>query len=790
LDSARRAVVTGVGLIAPIGSSAETFRRSIRECTCGIGPVEAFDTSCFRGDKAGEVKGFDPSRYLEGDVIAANGDRHILMALAAAREAVDTAGYGKGFDGDARAAVSVGTCNGGLRTAELRYRMLLGLEEGTLDERMNELQRYSALGRALSSLFDAAGPSLVVTTACASSTNALGVALDLVRSGKADTVLAGGSDALCMTTYSGFSAVKAMAPGNPCSPFSGAPGEYGMNLGEGAAFWVVEALDRALERGTEVLGEVMGYGLSGDAYHMTAPDPRGDGACMSMEVALADAGLDVSGIGAINAHGTGTEANDKAESRAVRRILGSLARDVPVSSLKSYFGHSLGAAGIMEATASLFGMQEGFVPPTLNFSGPRPGCEAIHVPDEPLAREHSTFLSNSFAFSGNNASLVVGLHDPERQISARRVRRVVVTGAGAMSSLGAGISALVSGVSEGRSGVADVDRFDTSGCSSRRAGLVPDVDWKRHAGRVDLRGMNRISRYATIAAKEALEQSGRRVNPRSMEDTGLVLGVYVGPSTEKLMETVWGTPDHVPDITNFTQSVANSINGYVSKALYMKGYNTMISSGHQAGLAAAALGYEAVRTGRCSTVVTGGADELFRRYYEDYDTIGLLGRDLNIEGRRRVLAEGAAMLVMEDMDRVIERDAVPLAEVLGWAQSVDRGDLVEGTSKFDGLARAITETIEQGGCSPGDIDVVASAPMFNQGDAREEAAYREVFGESDAPRVLQIAGYTGYAESCSALMAATAWLGGLNASCRGPALVVGTSYQGVNNVLLLGPPGR
>lgn len=787
-----RAVVTGMGVISSIGLDVATFMESVRNGESGIRPVRAFDTSHFRSHLAGEIQDFVPEEHLSPSEISEYADRYLLLALAAARQALLSSGFQPDGDRKERIAISAGTCNGGLLTAERRYRMLLSGDNTAFDERMAQLIEYGTLGRALAGVLRIRGPNLVVTTACSSSTSSIGIALDLIQSQECDVVLAGGSDSLSLTTYSGFSALKAMAPSVPCSPFSGRPGEYGMNLGEGAGFWVIESLEHALARGAKIFGEVLGYSLSGDAYHLTSPDPRGDGAFRAMRMTLERAGIRPDELGAINAHGTGTEANDRTETRAIRRLMES-ADAVPVSSVKSTLGHCLGAAGILEASASLGGMEEDFVPPTVHFTEPRPGCELDHVPNLPRQHTHRTFLSNGFAFSGNNAAVVVAKYEPDKCPPDPPRREVVITGTGAISALGIGVDSLVEGVAKGRLGIRRIDRFDTLDCNAHQAGMVEEFDWKPYARRFDLRAMNLISRYATLSALEALKQAGCRLNPRTLEQTGLVLGVTTGPSAEKLMETVWGSEDHAPDITNFSESVANSINGYVSKTLYLKGYNTMVSTGPQAAVSALVLGSRAIQAGHCRTLLVGGADEVFHRHFADLDSLCHLTEDEegwnqvteNGDHPRMVLGEGATMLVMEDREQAENRGVEPMAEVLGWAETMDPIDLASGVTDSDSLTSAIRLALDRGECSIDDVDAIVTAPMGQSPDHREVEAYRAVFGDDGIPQTFQIVGNTGYCESCSATMAAVAHLNGSRARVGAHLLVVGTSYKGGNHVVLL-----
>jgi 3-oxoacyl-[acyl-carrier-protein] synthase II len=793
-ETRRRAVVTGIGVVSPVGHTLEAFRSALVQGRSGIRPVTAFDTSGFRSGLGGEVRDFDPLRDLPAGEGAACPDRYVQFALAAGRRALANAGLAPDLSGR-RAALSLGTCNGGLRTAEAWWQAILAGTGDSLDERTAYLLRYSALGRILAAAFDVHGPTVIVTTACSSSTNALGNALDLVQSGRADLVLAGGSDALCLTTWAGFSAVKAMAEPGPCHPYSSNAHEHGMSLGEGAAVWVVESWEAAEARGATPLAELLSYGLSGDAHHLTAPDPTGDGAARAMRAALDRAGLDPADLGSINAHGTGTEANDRAESKALRRLLEGAA--VPVTSTKSFLGHTLGAAGVLEATASVLGMVDGFIPPTLGFDATRSSVDLDVVGPALRPTESATFLKVNLAFSGNNAALIVARPDPSRPAPAPTpARRVVITGIGAVTPVGVGTKALWDALAAGRTAARTVTRFDTTGCRGHRAALLDPFDWRQHERRIDLRPMNPIGRFATLAAREAIERAGLPLRPRSLESSGLIVGVNVGPSEEALMRRVWSTAAHVADPVGFAESVANSVAGYVSQALYLKGHSSTVSQGPQAGVAAVALAAEAVALGHAARVIAGAADEVFERSFRNDDASGWLPPDDADSGgagwRRTVPGEGAAMMVVEEAGEAAARGATPLAEVLGWAASTDPGDLTGLSTSGESLAAAIREALERGACLPSEVDAVADAPVGAPGRDREDAALVAVFG-ARIPARLSTVHAAGYADASSALMAAAACLEGGSwtaADAPGPAprrlLVLGTSPLGMNWVILLG----
>jgi 3-oxoacyl-[acyl-carrier-protein] synthase II len=720
----RRAVATGLGVVSPIGQGREAFTQAVLDARSGIEPIQAFDTTPLRSPFGGEVLGFDPVKSLTSEEMGLFSDRYIQLALTAAREALADAGLNWSRDNppSGRAGLVVGTCNGGLRTAEEQYRIILEMRPGRFDRRMNLLIRYPAIGKALSYVFGISGPTWVITTACSSSTAALAAALELISQKEVDTVLAGGADALCLTALAGFDTLKATSTGRT-SPFSVPPG---LNLGEGAAFWVVEEAESAKDRGAEIEAEILGYALTADAHHPTAPDPRGDGAYRTMKSAISRAGVSVGEIGCINAHGTGTEANDRAETKAIAKLIGD--RNVPVYSFKSQVGHCLGAAGILEATAGLVAMQKDIIPATINFSVPRPGCNLDYVPNAPRRAAYDRFLSCNYAFGGNNAGIVIGEHDPNRGPASGPDpdARTVLTGSGAVTSLGLGVDAVLDAMREGRRGLVSCKSRTASPIKAGLAGLVPEFQARDLDRRLDLRGMNRISRYATAAAFLALKDAGLRIGPKEGIDTGVINGVYTGPDEEDQMIAVISSDGAESNIGVFSQVVANAIAGWVSNALLLKGYSTSIAQGPDAGLFALLMAHFAVKSRSALRVLAGAADEVFPRYLSNYDEIGFLwdGEDekrygLRFDARdKRVLGEGAAYLIAESSEAARARGAKALAEITGWGMTTDNASFFEPNPDARNLERAVRQAIEAAGWKASDVGLVTWSPQGNAGDRK------------------------------------------------------------------------
>ena len=453
---------------------------------------------------------------------------------------------------------------------------------------MNLQSQLYGFGKALSSALKLGGETWVVTTACSSTTVALGLAQTLINRGYYDTVLVGGAEELCVANASGFDALKATSTGQ-MAPFS-LP--YGLNIGEGACFWVVEDMEKALLREARCLGRIVGHATTSDAYHPTTPDPRGQGVYRTLHGALADSGLTLADLGCVNAHGSGTEANDKAESKGIAKFFGD--HPLPVVSTKSFFGHCMGVTGILEATCQLLAMNEDFIPPTLNFTRPRPGCALDYVPNRPRAGKYHAFISANYAFGGNNAAVTVSKWDAAVPPRRRWNERVVITGLGAVTSLGLGIQTTLDQLRRGTVGIAPVTNFPLNGRHSRLAGQVPQFTAAQVDRRLDFSVLNPISRFAVSAGRLALEHAGLKITPANGDDAGVVMGACNGPSEMGHMDSVFSSDSFAANISSFSNITANSTAGWVSTQLYLKGVNSSLSAGPHAGLQSLAYAYDAL----------------------------------------------------------------------------------------------------------------------------------------------------------------------------------------------------
>ncbi|HVT93144.1 MAG TPA: beta-ketoacyl-[acyl-carrier-protein] synthase family protein [Bryobacteraceae bacterium] len=396
----RRVAVTGLGVISPLGHTVPEFWTSISNGRSGIAPLESVDCSQLRFQNGAQVRGYNPLCYFEPR------DVNILDPFAqygtiAAREAIRESGIEWTSDLRERGAIITGSCTGGQSSEDQQFLELYRNK----NPRINPFTIPRIMGNAAASRISMehgiTGPVYNVSTACSSSNHAIGQAFWMIRSGAASVAITGGMEAIFSLGFlKAWEAMRVVSP-DTCRPFS--KDRRGLILGEGAAILILEPLDDAKSRGAAIYGEIVGFGMSSDAHHITQPSP--EGAARAMRAALADAGLEASQIAYVNAHGTGTTANDCTETSAIRCVFGHHASRLAISSTKSMHGHALGAAGAMEAVATILALREGLLPPTANYTTPDPACDLDVIPNEPRKACAEYALSNSFAFGGLNAVL-------------------------------------------------------------------------------------------------------------------------------------------------------------------------------------------------------------------------------------------------------------------------------------------------------------------------------------------------------------------------------------------------
>ncbi len=409
--SQRRVVVTGMGIVSPVGSTIDSAWDAICNGRSGVRPIASFDAAHMKTRIAGEVIDFDVAGYLSPRE-AKRMDNFVHYGFAAAVDAMTDAGLlGENPSHDPeRIGCAIGAGIGGLETIENTTEAYLKGGPRKVGPFFIPGSIINMIAGYLSIRYNLKGPNIAIVTACSSATHNMGTAMRMIQYGEADVMVAGGAEfATTPTSVSGFISARAMSTRNDAPEQASRPWDEardGFVLSNGAGVVILEELEHARRRGAQIYGEVIGYGMSADAFHMTAPPDDGDGAARCMKLALQDAKVSPQDIDYINAHGTSTPLGDLAETIAIKNIFGEYARQIPVSSTKSMTGHLLGAAGGVEAIFSLLGMRDSIVPPTTNLDKPGAGCDLDYVPNAAREQEINTAISNSFGFGGTNGSLI------------------------------------------------------------------------------------------------------------------------------------------------------------------------------------------------------------------------------------------------------------------------------------------------------------------------------------------------------------------------------------------------
>jgi 3-oxoacyl-[acyl-carrier-protein] synthase II len=411
----KRVVVTGLGLVTPVGIGVQESWEALCRGKSGIGPITRFDASSYKTRIAGEVKGFKPEDFVPQKMIRRL-DIFIHYALAAARMAIEQARLQITPELAPWVGVITGSGLGGLRTIEETHKILLSRGPDRISPFFIPMIIANMAPGQIAIEFGAKGPNLSLETACAAGAHAIGDSFKLIQRGAAKVMFCGGVESVITPlAVGGFNAMRALSTRNDEPEKASRPFDRdrdGFVMGEGSGVLLLEDLEFALERGALILGEIVGYGLTGDAYHMTAPSPDGDGAIRCMKMALSDAGVTPREVQYINAHGTSTDLNDAAETKAIKAVFGEHSGQLAVSSTKSMTGHLLGGAGGVEAVFSVLALLNGMIPPTINYETPDPDCDLDYVPNQARKADLSYVLSNSFGFGGTNAVLLFKKYVP------------------------------------------------------------------------------------------------------------------------------------------------------------------------------------------------------------------------------------------------------------------------------------------------------------------------------------------------------------------------------------------
>ncbi len=709
-----KVAITGIGAISPIGNSCGEILDSLRSCRDGLCSTGKIDLSAFASKVCAPHREIDFSLHMSSDELGTFTDPYLRLAISAARMALKDAGASCSES----CVIVVATCNAGLNSGERQYMIKNGLAREKLTRELCMQYEFGAVRKAFAQTLANGAEIFVINTACSGSTAAVGLAASLIETGYCKTALAGGADALSLANYAGFSALKVVSA-SKTAPFSE---PVGMNIGEGAAFWFLESAADA-EKSKKVYGKVLGQSTCSDAYHATQPDPRGDGAYRTLAGTLKNSGVSIEDVGCINAHASGTLANDRAEAKGIKRFCGDA--KIPVTASKSFIGHCMGATGILEATCQLLAMNGNFIPPTLHFTTPRAGCEIPVVENEPLKSGYSCFISANYAFAGNNAGILVSKGDFPAPRKFHSKKRIVISGLGALSALGENVKDILSALMEGKTGISETDKFPCPDDFKFGGFASSKMSEKKYRG-IDFGGMNPISKFAAIAAREALDDAKLRIDRRNSEAASLTMSISKGANESAHMDAVLTNADRRGDISCFSNITANSTAGSVSKELELKGENITLICGAGGALQTLRYAAELINTDRAAYALASAADEIYPQYLNSYAQTGLIYPDAcakDFEMRfddafKTVLGEGAASILLEDIETATARGAEIYGELLSYKGATDTVKFADAPSSPAALERCASCALEQAGVRADEIDLVVYTPQGNSQDIK------------------------------------------------------------------------
>lgn len=738
-ENKNRCVITGLGMICAIGNNVnETWENAVKGVS-GITEVTSVNTEGCYATVAAEVK----DNTLDSLENAANMDRVSKLCVKASNEAVADSGLDMSKENPDRVSVIIGSCVGGVNSIENYYKN---------GENKDDIPKMviSAIANDVAMAHNAGGVITNVGNACAAGTISIAYACDLIRAGKSDVVLAGGADAYAAVPYAGFTALHALDP-EPCAPFNRFSG---ITLGEGSGVLVVESYEHAMARGAKIYCEVLGSGVSSDAHHITSPRDDGEGQMNCINWAIEASGVKESDIKYINAHGTGTSKNDNSEFLSIHTIFDGKNDDLSVSSTKAMVGHCLGAAGSIEAVFSIKALTDGKVPPTVNYKE-----EELETLKERSGnidfranvsrdKEMDYVMNNSFAFGGNNASIIFS--KKQGDVKTNEAEAVYVTGLGVVSPMGNTVDALVEKLQNNVAAEANMSS-SVAAPDFTEAGLKMAF----------YRKLDNFSQLQAVSGMMAIKDAQYEITDDNATDIGIAVGTSEGP-----LATVCGFQQEILEKGNaggsafkFPNTVYNAAGGYLSICSGIKGYNVTVTNGAQSGISSIAYATQVLRDGKEKLMLATGTDENCETMKVLYEKLGLTTDEAvkAYAGKNGFnLSDGSISLMLETESSMKARGVNAYAKVSGYGmahKSVAFGTL---TGSEEALEKAVCDALKDAGMTLADIDAIAG---FGNGlaaiDDIELTAYRNVFGADLAKKpILAVKDVAGEGRAAAAALAA------------------------------------
>ncbi len=663
----KRVVVTGLGMVCAIGTNVSESWDSAVNGRTGIDDVESFDTELCYSHKGGEVS------ITDDELCGVDYDLSYLLCIKAADEAMAEAGYSVDPENSDRTGVIMGTCVGGADSIDKYCRES---DAGCEDSRDFYKMSASTIANNVALHTGANGITANIANACAAGTMSIGYAADLIREGKADVFLAGGTDAFSTLAFSGFHALHALSE-DACSPLNKS---NGITLGEGSAVLVIESYEHAAARGAKIYCDVLGSGVSSDAHHITAPRPDGEGQMLAIRRAMESSGIESADVDYINAHGTGTKKNDEAEFLSLHTLFDSTP-DLSVSSTKSMTGHCLGAAGSIEAVLSVKALCEQEAPPTIGYSDDdlevlkETAGDIDFIANTARKREIHKVMSNSFAFGGNNASIIFA-DGPGEMKDIKEKEPIYITGTGQ-----------ITGSEQTETGL--------------KATIGKDLYNKYGIKMAFYRKLDHFSQLELISGVAALDNAGITIDKGNESDIGIIIGTAEGPvgAISAYQRSINSLGIEKGSAFSFPNTVYNAAGGYLSIFTGIKGYNATNANGVQAGLQSICHAADVLKGGYEHIMLASGIDENCDFSYDLYESNGL------IKGNTEP-GEGAVTLVLETRSSAAQRGAAPLAELAGYGQAHEASEYFDPAVPKKALRNAVCSALADAGITAADVDIV------------------------------------------------------------------------------------
>lgn len=693
----KRCVITGLGLVSAIGHNTEECFEAALKGVSGITDVKSFDTSDCYSHKGAEVD------LSNGELANGRYDRTTALGIKAAGEAIKDAGIDMDSEDASEIGVILGSCIAGAACVEKYYKQKCNGEKGEIEDL--KAMPASVIAGNVADYYNAGGITANIVNACAAGTLSIALAIDLIRGGKGEIFLAGGCDSFSSLAFSGFHALRAL-DATECSPFNHSEG---ITLGEGAGVLVVESYEHAVKRGAKIYCDVLGSGVSSDAYHITAPRPDGEGQMSVITRAVKNSGLKFTDIDYVNAHGTGTAKNDESEFLSLKTCFAENDH-ISVSSTKSMTGHCLGAAGAIEAVMTVKALVEGKLPPTTGYTEDdlkvlaEKSGNIDFIANTPRERDIKYAMSNSFAFGGNNASIVFAKDPNVLNLSCPK-QELYVTGIG-----------MVNG------------EYDEA-TKSYVANLDTEIFKAYGVKSAFLRKLDRLSQLQLLSGVRALEDAGITVTDDNAGIIGICIGTNEGPMTEIANFQKGIIKDGIDKGSAFAfpNTVYNAAGGYLSIFTGIKGYNATIANGFQSGLQSVCAAIGVIMFGYENIMLASGTDENTDIDHEIYSDLGKTGAG------KATLGEGSVTCVIEKDSSATERGAKRYAKIAGFSSARDTsGDRTDNLRLSEAsLTKVINNVLDEAGMKPEDIKCIYG---FGNGieevDSFEMGVYKKIFGDN------------------------------------------------------------